>query len=228
MISTDLEKAYDRVSRSAVWDCLRQKEVDEKYFRLIQDMYEGTMTKVKSTVGTMESFQVKVGLKKGSALNPLLFAIVIECLTEAVLKAASWDLMFADDVALNEQTNEEVEERLQPRRRAIEERRVKVSRQKTEYLCIGAQVPEREVNMQGVKLNRVQEFKHLGSTVQSDGASEKEVGKRIQAGWNARRKITGVLCGMKVPAKAEGQTVQEHGKTSNALWDGSGAGNQGT
>ena len=43
-------------------------------------------------------------------------------------------------------------------------------------------------------LNRVQEFKHLGSTVQSDGALDKEVSKRIQAGWNAWRKMTGVLC----------------------------------
>ena len=29
-------------------------------------------------------------------------------------------------------------------------------------------------------------------------------------------------------SKTEGQTVQEHGKISNALWDGSGAGNEGT
>ena len=56
-------------------------------------------------------------------------------------------------------------------RRAMEVRGMKVSRQKTEYLCKGAQVQEREVKMQGVKLNRVQELKYLGSTVQSDGAS---------------------------------------------------------
>ncbi|XP_047480558.1 uncharacterized protein LOC125033219 [Penaeus chinensis] len=59
--------------------------------------------------------------------------------------------------------------------------------------------------MQGLKLNRVQEFKYLGSTLQSDGASDKEVGKRIQAGWNAWRKITGLLCDRRVPAKLKGR-----------------------
>ena len=57
--------------------------------------------------------------------------------------------------------------------------------EKTEYLCMGEQEPERELKMQGLKHNRIQEFKYLGSTVQSDGASNKEVGKRIQAGWIA-------------------------------------------
>ncbi|XP_047487973.1 uncharacterized protein LOC125038499 [Penaeus chinensis] len=204
-IFIDLEKAYDRVPRTEVWNCLRLKEVQEKYIRLIQDMYEGTKAKVKCMVGTTESFQVKVGLHQGSALSPFLFAIVIDCLTEAVQKIAPWDLMFADDVALNGETNEDVEERLEQWRRALEDRGMKVSRHKTEYLYVGDQDPERAVEMQGLKLNRVQEFKYLGSTLQSDGASDKEVGKRIQAGWNAWRKITGLLCDRRVPAKLKGR-----------------------
>ena len=38
-IFIDLEKAYDRVPRSEVWNCLRLKGVKEKHIRLIQDMY---------------------------------------------------------------------------------------------------------------------------------------------------------------------------------------------
>ena len=34
---------------------------------------------------------------------------------------------------------------------------------------MGEQEPERELKMQGLKHNRIQEFKYLGSTVQSDG-----------------------------------------------------------
>ena len=223
----DCEKVYDRVPRSDVWNCLRLKEVDEKYVRLIHNMHEGTMTKVKSIVGTTESFQVKGGLHQGSSLSPLLFAIVIDCMTEAVQRVALWDLMFADDVALNGESIEEVEERLEQRRRVMEDRGMKVSRQKTEYLCMGAPVPEREAKMQGVQINRVQEFKCLGCTVQSDGASEKEVAERIQAGWIAWRKTTGVLCDRKVPAKLKGRLFELMAKPAMG-WDGRGTGNQGT
>ena len=34
----DLENAYDQVSRSEVWRCIRDKAVSEKYVRLVQDM----------------------------------------------------------------------------------------------------------------------------------------------------------------------------------------------
>ncbi|XP_047477371.1 uncharacterized protein LOC125030995 [Penaeus chinensis] len=47
----DLEKAYGRVPRTEVWNCLRLKEVQEKYIRLIQDMSEGSKANVKCMVG---------------------------------------------------------------------------------------------------------------------------------------------------------------------------------
>ena len=53
--------------------------------------------------------------------------------------------------------------------------------------------------MQGHKLKNVQGFNYLGSTIQSDGGSNKEVANRIQAGWNAWRKIIAILCDRKVP-----------------------------
>ena len=37
-IFIDLEKAYDQVPRSEVWNCLRLKGVAEKYIRVIQDV----------------------------------------------------------------------------------------------------------------------------------------------------------------------------------------------
>ena len=39
-IFIDLEKANDRVPRQELWDCLRMKDVEEKYIRIIQDMYK--------------------------------------------------------------------------------------------------------------------------------------------------------------------------------------------
>jgi hypothetical protein len=45
-IFIDLEKAYDRVPRQELCNCLRLKQVHEKYIRIIRDMYEGCTTRV--------------------------------------------------------------------------------------------------------------------------------------------------------------------------------------
>ena len=84
-------------------------------------------------------------------------------------------------------------------------RALRVSRQKTEYLCIGEGEADEEVKLQGEKLKRVEEFKCLGSTVQMDGGTGREVQKRIQAGWGTWRKITTVLCDRRVPPKLKGR-----------------------
>ena len=62
-----------------------------------------------------------------------------------------------------------------------------------------------ELKMQGEKVPRVTEFRYLGSTVQADGGSEIEVAKRIAAGWNSWRKVSGVLCDRKAPLSVKGK-----------------------
>ena len=48
--------------------------------------------------------------------------------------------------------------------------------------------------MEDTKLPRVEECKYLGSTVQESGGYEREVKKRVQAGWNGWRRVLGVIC----------------------------------
>ena len=52
----DLEKAYDRVLREELWNCLHLKEVEEKYIRLIMNMYRESSTRVRCAAGTTEEF----------------------------------------------------------------------------------------------------------------------------------------------------------------------------
>ena len=73
-------------------------ETSECYIRIIQDMYDGATTTVRSAAGLTEEFKVGVGLHQGSALSPFLFAIIIDRLTEDIRKDAPWDMLFADDI----------------------------------------------------------------------------------------------------------------------------------
>ena len=52
----DLKKAYDRVPREEVWNCLRLKGVTESYVRLIQDMYRDSQTQIRCADGLDEPF----------------------------------------------------------------------------------------------------------------------------------------------------------------------------
>ena len=64
-VFVDLEKAYDRAPREELWYCMRKSEVNEKYVRVGQDMYENSLTAVRSAVGMTELFEVNVGQYQG-------------------------------------------------------------------------------------------------------------------------------------------------------------------
>ncbi len=92
----DLEKAFDRVPREELWNCLRLKGIPENYVRIIQDMYKDCRTQVRCAGGLSDSFEVKVGVHQGSALSPLIFIIIMDCLTDAVRRETPWDMMFTE------------------------------------------------------------------------------------------------------------------------------------
>ena len=162
-----------------MWYCMRKSGIVKKYVQLVQDMYEGSETVVKCAVGTAESFKVKVGLHQGSALSPFLFAMIIDRLTDEARREPPWTMLFADDIVICEEIRKEVERRLESWRYALERRGMKVSRSKTEYLCINGGNDDKTVKMEDTKVPRVKKFKYLGSTVQESGGCESEVKKRV-------------------------------------------------
>ncbi|KAK3547244.1 hypothetical protein QTP86_017815 [Hemibagrus guttatus] len=195
-VFVDLEKAYDRVPREELWYCMRKSGVAEKYVRVVQDMYERSRTVVRCAVGQTEEFKVEVGLHQGSALSPFLFAIVMEQLSEEVRQESPWTMMFADDIVICSESREQVEENLERWRFALERRGMKVSRSKTEYMCVNEREGSGTVRLQGEEVKKVQEFKYLGSTVQSNG----DCGKEENISEN------------------QGEGVQDSGETGHAVW----------
>ncbi|KAK3570465.1 hypothetical protein QTP86_019455 [Hemibagrus guttatus] len=180
---TDLEKAYDRVPREELWYCMRKSGVAEKYVRVVQDMYERSRTVVRC-------------------------AVVMDQLSEEVRQESPWTMMFADDIVICSESREQVEENLERWRFALERRGMKVSGSKTEYMCVNEREGSGTVRLQGEEVKKVQEFKYLGSTVQSNGECGKEVKKRVQAGWNGWRKVSGVLCDQKISARIKGKVYR--------------------
>ncbi|KAK3527924.1 hypothetical protein QTP86_011782 [Hemibagrus guttatus] len=104
-------------------------------------------------------------------------------LSEEVRQESPWTMMFADDIVICSESREQVEENLERWRFALERRGMKVSRSKTEYMCVNEREGSGTVRLQGEEVKKVQEFKYLGSTVQSNGECGKE-GKSTQSWLN--------------------------------------------
>ena len=82
---------------------------------------------------------------------------------------------------------------------------MKVNRSKTEYFCINGGNDDKTVKMEDAKVPRLKEFKHLRSTMQEKGGCEREVKKRVQAGWNGWKRVSGVICDKRLPARVKGK-----------------------
>ena len=109
---------------------MRERLVPEKYVKLVKDMYTGCRTKVRTVAGESSKFNVEVGLHQGSALSPYLF----HKLTERVRKEAPESMLFADDIVLCGDKDVDMTEYLESWRKELEERGMRVSRPKTQFV----------------------------------------------------------------------------------------------
>ncbi|KAL5195585.1 LINE-1 retrotransposable element ORF2 protein [Glycine soja] len=209
LIFIDLEKAYDRVPREILWKALEKKGVRVAYIRAIQDMYDRVSTSVRTQGGESDDFPISIGLHQGSTLSPYLFTLILDVLTEQIQEIAPRCMFFADDIVLLGESMEELNERLETWRRALETHGFRLSRSKSEYMKCKfnkrRRVSNSEVKIRDHIIPQVTQFKYLGSVIQDDGEIEGDVNHRIQAGWMKWRKASGVLCDAKVPIKLKGK-----------------------
>ncbi len=107
-------------------------------------------------------------------------------------------MLFADDIVLVAETKEEVSNKLDEWREALEGKGLRISRTKTEYLRCDfsgtPQIREPEVSIGAEAVKITTKYKYLGLIIQRDGEIDRYVDHRIQAGWLKWRAATTVLC----------------------------------
>ena len=178
----------------------------EKYVKVVQDMHEDSITTVRCAVGMTEGFKVEVGLHQGSTLSPFLFAMVMDRLTDKVRQESPWNMMFADDAVICSESKGQVARSLERWRYALERRGMKVSRSKD--ICVNERGDGEMVLLQGVEVPKVKGFRYLGSTIQCNGGCNSEVKRRMQAGWNNWRRVSGVICDRRFFVCAKGKVYK--------------------
>ena len=119
----DLEKAYDRVDRQGLWECLRMYGIGGRLLEAVRSFYRGSTAKVRINGNCSESFEVAFGLRRGCVMSSWLFNINMDGVVREVKaemlergvklrrNGREWEvgqLLFADDTALVADSSEKL------------------------------------------------------------------------------------------------------------------------
>ena len=195
----DLEKAYDRVDRTALWSVLGFYGVGGKLLAATQSFYRNSRACVRVGNRESESFEVKVGLRQGCVMSPWLFNLFMDGVVREINArlgerglgliegngGRNWVLnqvLFADDTALVADSEEGLQQLVTEFGRVCNRRKLKVNVGKSKVMrCtktrngVGLQI-----NLEGEGLEEVESFKYLGSQMTWEGDVEQEVNSRVR------------------------------------------------
>ena len=103
MCFIDLQKAYDTVDRTLLWQVLTRIGVPPKMIAVIQQFHDGMRACVRPDGVCPDWFEVEQGLRQRCVLSPLLFNIFFAVVLTVVLQRLSEDtVILAELVHLKE------------------------------------------------------------------------------------------------------------------------------
>ena len=199
----DLEKAYDRVDRDAMWEVLRLYGIGGRLLKAVKSLYAGSVACVRVGNEVSEQFPVRVGLRQGCVMSPWLFNLYIDGVVREVnarvlgrgLKlvdgdGSEWELnqlLFADDTVVVADSEEKLCQLVSEFGRVCERRKLKVNVGKSKVMrCTRGGIGNGlNVVLNGQVLEEVDRFKYLGSIIAVDGGVEADVNHRVNEGCKA-------------------------------------------
>ena len=180
----DLEKAYDRVDRDAMWNVLRLYGIGGRLLRGVKSFYVGSKACVRVGNEVSEWFPVRVGLRQGCVMSPWLFNLYMDGVVREVnarvlgrgLKLVDgneneWELnqlLFADDTVVVADSERKLCQLVTEFGRVCERRKLQVNVGKSKVMrCTKSEDGARlNVMLNGEALEEVDQFKYLGSVIE--------------------------------------------------------------
>ena len=92
----DLEKAYDRVHRDAMWNVLRLYGIGGRLLRGVKSLYVGSKAWVRVGNEVSEWFPVRVRLRQGCVMSTWLFNLHIGVVREVNAQVLGRELKLVD------------------------------------------------------------------------------------------------------------------------------------
>ena len=181
MCFVDLEKAFDRAPRRVMDWAMRKKGLPEILVKAVISLYEGAETKVGIGSGLSEQFSAKVGVHQVSVLSSLLFAMVVDEVTENARKGWMKQILYADDLVLMGETMEELKENFDEWREAFESKGMRVNLGKTKLMVSGMEEETFD--------SKIDPCDVCGTTVMSNSVLCTACGKWVHARCTDKKKV---------------------------------------
>ena len=86
IISTDAEKAFDKVQHPFLIKTLSKVGIEGECLNIIKAVYERPTANITLNGQKLRAFPLRSGTRQGCPLSPLLFNIVLEVLATAVIQ----------------------------------------------------------------------------------------------------------------------------------------------
>nr|XP_054589525.1 RNA-directed DNA polymerase from mobile element jockey isoform X1 [Nothobranchius furzeri] len=203
MCFVDLEKAYDLVPRGILWGTLQEYGVGGFLLRAIQSLYQRSVSLVRIAGSKSDLFPVRVGLRQGCPLSPVLFITFmdrisrrsrgVECVEFGGRRISS--LLFADDVVLLASSSSDLQLLLGRFAAECEAAGMRISTSKSETMVLDRKRVACHLRVGGEVLPQVEEFKYLGILFTSEGRRDREIDRRIGSASAVMRTLSRSVVG---------------------------------
>ena len=190
LLFVDFEKAFDSVEVNAVWQSLQQAAVHPSVIGVMQNIYKQSRSEVHLD-GRKIEIETRRGVRQGDSTSPKFFNACLQM----VFNRLSWErkglnvdgrylsnLRFADDIVLLSHSSNQIRRML--KELVAEARKVglKVNANKTKVMT-NRHIAGQPIKIGSEKVEEVKHFIYLGRLMSVARDGEKEIKRRIQAGW---------------------------------------------
>ena len=196
----DFQKAFDSLDRSVLWKLMAHYGIPKKFITIIMNTYTGMRSRILHDGQLTDPFDITTGVRQGCLLSPFLFLLAVDWImkqtTNNKRNGIQWTLMeqlddldYADDIALLSHNHKQMEEKLSCLEERAAETGLIISTKKTKVLKANT-TNQAKLKVKSTPLEEVDSFTYLGSIMDSQGGSEKDIICRIGKARTAFRMMS--------------------------------------
>ncbi|XP_072402422.1 uncharacterized protein [Diabrotica undecimpunctata] len=187
----DYAKAFDNVKHEKIIEVLHKIGVDYKDIRTIASLYWGQTAKVKVGSTFTNKIEIKKGVRQGCILSPILFNIYSEEVFKTALEESTVgikingeiinNIRYADDTVILASSMEELSCLMSKIQKTSAQYGLRLNITKTKWMLVSkTQQPPQQLILDDERIEHVDSYIYLGTTVNSNWDQAKEIRIRVE------------------------------------------------